>query len=254
MVLVAALLSLGALACAQEAASQRIVVPAREGAHPRLVNVSALNGSITVKSYGGKDVIVEISGGGRAEQPAPAGMRRIDLPRGLEVSEEDNTINVRLGPPAFGKLAISVPADTSLKLKTAVGPITVEGVRGEVEAKSVHGEVTLTGISGTVVADSLNSAIKVTMDRVDPAKPMSFSSLNGALDVTLPATTKANLKMRTDRGQVYSDFEIKMAPNGPATNRQKGLRSDRTMYGTINGGGPEISFRTLNGKINIRKK
>jgi hypothetical protein len=254
MALVAALLSLGALACAQEAAGERIVVPARDGARPRLVDVSALNGSITVKSYSGKDVIVETEGARLAEEPAPGGMRRIDAPRGLEVREEDNTITVKLDPPAFRNLAISVPADTSLKLKSTHGGIMVEGVSGEVEAKTLNGQVTMTGISGTVVADSLNGAIKVTIDRVDPAKPMSFSSLNGSIDVTVPADTKANLKMRTDRGQIYSDFEIAMAPNGAAANRQKGLRSDRTMYGTINGGGPEISFRTLNGKINIRKK
>jgi DUF4097 and DUF4098 domain-containing protein YvlB len=181
-------------------------------------------------------------------------MRRIDALRGLQVTEEDNTINVKLNPPAFGKVVISVPADTSLKLKANLGPITVEGVRGEVEVKSLNGAVTLTGISGTVVADSLNSAIKVTMDRVDPARPMSFSSLNGSLDVTLPADTKANLKIHTDHGEIYSDFEIKMTGSGTAANREKGSLSPGAMSGTINGGGAEITFRTLNGKINIRKK
>ena len=258
--IVVALLGLGALACAQEPAGERLVLPARGGARPRLVNVSALHGSITVRAYGGKEVIVETSGARRGERSAPAGMRRIDMPRGLEVSEDDNAINVRLQPPAFGSLVISVPVDTSLKLRANLGPITVEGVHGEVEVHSLNGAVTLTGISGTVVADSRNSAINVTMDRVDPAKPMSFSSLNGSLDVTLPATTKANLKMHTDRGAIYSDFEIKMT--GPGASTQKGdakngafrLGFDRTMYGTINGGGAEIGFRTLNGKINIRKK
>jgi hypothetical protein len=32
------------------------------------------------------------------------------------------------------------------------------------------------------------------------------------------------------------------------------VQFDRTMYGTINGGGVEASFNTLNGKILIRKK
>ena len=245
-VLVAALLSLGALACAQGAAGERIVVPAREGAHPRLVNVSALNGSITVKSYSGKDVIVETEGAKRAEEPAPAGMRRIDTPRDLEVNEEDNTINVRLDPPAFGKLVISVPVETSLKLKTNLGPITVEGVSGEVEAESVNGEITLTGVSGTVVADSTNSAIKVTMDRVDPAKPMSFGSLNGSIDVTLPTDRMANLKWQTgDKGlYLYS----KGASSGPM--RGKG----RIWPGGNVKGNAEISFYTLNGTIYLRMK
>jgi hypothetical protein len=234
---VAALLSFGALACAQEAAGERIVVPAREGTRPRLVNASVLNGSITVKSYSGKDVIVEMEAAPGPEQPAP---------RGLQVGEEDNTIIVKLDPPAFGKLVISVPVETSLKLKTNLGPITVEGVSGEVEAESVNGEITLTGISGTVVADSTNSAIKVTMDRVDPAKPMSFSSLNGSIDVTLPTDRMANLKWQTGDKGIY--LYSKGASSGPM--RGKG----RIWPGGNVKGNAEISFYTLNGTIYLRMK
>ena len=32
------------------------------------------------------------------------------------------------------------------------------------------------------------------------------------------------------------------------------MKFDRTMYGTINGGGVEASFSTLNGRIVIKKK
>jgi hypothetical protein len=237
-VLVAALFGLGALACAQEPAGERIVVPAREDAPPRLVSASALDGSITVKSYSGKDVIVEMGGAPGAERPAPGV---------LQVSEEDNTIIVKLDPPAFGKLVISVPAEISLKLKTNLGPITVEGVSGEVEAESVNGEITLTGISGTVVADSTNSAIKVTMDRVDPAKPMSFSSLNGSIDVTLPRDGKAIYKWQTgDKGgYLYS--------KGASSGYQ--IRGKGSIFPGVNvKANAEISFRTLNGTIYLRWK
>ena len=248
-----------ALARAQEATGDRVVVPARNSARPHQVNASVLNGSITVKTYAGKEVIVETSGGPRQER-APAGMRRIDSPRGLEVTEEDNVVTVKLNPPAHGNLVITVPPDTSLKLKSNQGSVAADGVRGEVEAKSLNGAITLTHISGTVVADTLNGELKVSMDRVDPGKPMSFSTLNGPIDVTLPADTKGNLKMKTDHGAIYSDFEIKLTAGGATTepNTTKDgkfrVRFDRTMYGTINGGGPELTFNTLNGTINIRKR
>ncbi|MBZ5584889.1 MAG: DUF4097 domain-containing protein [Acidobacteriia bacterium] len=250
------------LACAQEAAGDRVVVPARNSARPRQVNATLLTGSITVKTSAGKDVIVETSGGPRTEPapPPPAGMRRIDSPHGLEVSEEDNVITVKLSPMVHANLVITVPPDTSLKLRSAEGPLTVDGVRGEIEAKNLDGAVTLTHVSGTVVADTLNGELNVSMDRVDPGKPMSFSTLNGAINVSLPAETKANLKMKTDNGSINSDFDIKLTGGGATTepNTTKDgkyrVRFDKTMYGTINGGGPEFSFRTLNGTINIRKK
>ncbi len=248
------------LACAQEASGDRVVVPARNSARPRQVNATLLTGSITVKTYAGKDVIVETTGGPKVEPPVPAGMHRIDSPHGLQVSEEDNVITVKLSPMVHGNLVITVPPDTSLKLKSASGPLTVDGVRGEIEAKNLDGAVTLRNVSGTVVADTLNGELNVSMDRVDPGKPMSFSTLNGAISVTLPADTKANLKMRTDNGSINSDFDVKLTGGGATTepNTTKDgkyrVKFDKTMYGTINGGGPEFSFRTLNGTINIKKK
>jgi len=117
----------------------------------------------------------------------------------------------------------------------------------------------LTGISGTVVADTTNGSIKVTMDRVDPGKPIAFSSNNGNVDVTLPADLKANLRLRSFRGEIWSDFDMKLTGGQPTTsnggsNGPFRVEFDRTIYGTINGGGTEASFRTLNGRVLIRKK
>ena len=44
---------------------------------------------------------------------------------------------------------------------------------------------------------------------------MSFSTLNGDVDVTLPADTKARFKMRTDFGDIFTDFDVKMEANAP---------------------------------------
>ena len=143
-------------------------------------------------------------------------------------------------------------------LKTMTGEITVDGIRGEIEANSMNGEVTITNAEGSVVAHSLNGAVKVTLTRIDP-KPMSFSTMNGDIDVRLPADTKARFKMKSDHGDVYSDFDLKMEAGTPPTtqeNREGGryrVRFDRTAYATVNGGGPEISFRTVNGQIRIRQ-
>jgi len=158
-------------------------------------------------------------------------------------------------------LVISVPADTSLHLRSTHGDITVEGVHGEVEATSTLGSLRLTGISGTVVASMSNGSINVVMDRVDASKPLSFSSHLGSIDVTLPGDTKANLKLRSLRGSVWSDFDMKLNGGQPVTTKagdsKEGkfrVQFDRTIYATINGGGTEASFNTLNGRITIRKK
>ena len=258
-------LTVGSLACAQEAAGDRVVVPVRNTTHPRKVDASLMHGSITVKTYAGKEVIVETRGSANSspDKPdrTPDGLKRLDFPaRGLNVEEEDNVVTVRMNMSSGrgGDLVISVPADTSLKLHTLHGEIAVDGVRGELEVDSLHGAVTLANVSGTVVAHSLNGAIKVSMDSVDAAKPLSFSTLNGSIDVTLPADFKANVKLTADHGEIYSDFDFKLG--GSITQRNDTsdgkfrVRIDRTLTGSINGGGAEATFHTFNGKIYIRKK
>jgi Putative adhesin len=237
-------------AAAQESQGPRVVVPARNGSHPRVVKATASNAGITVRTHEGTDIIVEETDGSRRgwrrAEPAPAGMHRIDLPPGLSVTEDGDVVEVRI-PAEAGSITLTVPVETSLQLKSSNGGIRVDGVHGEVDASSSNAALELQNISGTVVADTSNGAIHATMDRVDPAKPISFSSTNGAVDVTLPADLKANFKMRTTNGGIWTDFEMRLAGGQPETRRG-------TISGTVNGGGVEASFSTVNGKIVIHKK
>src|SRR5271154_4425179 len=164
------LLAAGTLLWAQDA--DRVVVPARNSTRPRVVNASVLNGSITVKTYDGKDVIVEAGGTSESSRRRPErsnvpdGLHRLDLPgrSGLEVEEEDNIITVHTRINGNGNVTITVPANTSLNLKgTNGGQINVDGVNGEIDVNNLNGGITLTNVSGSVIAHSLNGSVKVSM-------------------------------------------------------------------------------------------
>jgi DUF4097 and DUF4098 domain-containing protein YvlB len=112
-------------------------------------------------------------------------------------------------------------------------------------------------VSGSVVAHTTNGEVKVVLRRVDRDKPMAFSTLNGDVDVTFPADLRANVRVSSQRGDIYSDFEI--AAHGhalPKETRKAGKRHielEQEMQGTIAGGGPEILFKTFNGDVYIRR-
>ena len=55
------------------------------------------------------------------------------------MEEENNVVTVRMQRTQSGELVISVPADTSLKLRTMHGEINVEGVKGELDVSSMNG-------------------------------------------------------------------------------------------------------------------
>ena len=246
----------------------RVAVPLSDPARPAFVKAHLLNGSIAVKSYEGKEVIVEArarSGDDSdRDREGSAGMHRIPInSTGLEVEEESNRVNI--GAASTQRtidLTITVPVHTSLSLHTVNdGDISVANVDGELDVNDVNGSVTLTGVSGTVVAHALNGKVLVTFNRVNPSKPMAFSSLNGDIDVTFPPDLKANLVISSDRGDVFSDFDVAMAARAPQqvaedSRSQDGryhVKIDKTVRGTINGGGQEIQFRNFNGNVYIRK-
>jgi hypothetical protein len=244
----------------------RLTVPFSDPARPRTVKVSLLNGSVQVRGYDGKDVVIEGSPGKGSEgREAPQGMRRIPMrSTGLEAEEENNVIRISAAAHSrYVDLSIQVPRGTSLQLRSVNSKeMLVENVDGDIEANCTNGRVTLNNVSGSVVAHSLNGGVFVTLNQVRGDKPMSFSTMNGNIDVTLPADIKARMKFKSDHGEVFTDFDVKTEPSPtPAVEESRSERRgkyrisvDRAVYGTVNGGGPEMSFTTVNGRIYVRKK
>ena len=245
----------------------KVSVPLTDPSRPVNLRAHLVSGSITVKGADVKEVVVEAKARGHEESRSEGraeGMKRIPMTStGLNIEAENN--NVRVSTDSYQRtidLVITVPTRTSLSLHTVNdGNILVSGVDGELDINDVNGEVDLKNIGGSVVAHALNGHVLVTFNRIDPQKPMAFSSLNGDIDVTFPADLKANVTMRTDNGDVYSDFDVKVQPTAPQQtvedNRGKGgkyrVKIDKNVRGTINGGGQEIQFKNFNGNIYIRK-
>ncbi len=262
-----------ALCCAAVLVAQdgaeKATVPLHDPSLPARIQAHLISGGIIVRGADVKNVVVEARPRGRDEshehRPARAeGMKRLDLGNsGLDVVEDNNVVHIKTAP--WGgpvDLVITVPRHSSLELKSINdGNIDVDGVDGEIDADDLNGKIVLKNVGGSVVAHSLNGEVLVTMNRVDPSKPMSFSTMNGNIDVTLPEGLKANVRMKTDNGEIYSDFDVKLESGSRMVQNEPGdsqdgkyhVRFDRALRGTINGGGPEFQFTSFNGQIYIRK-
>jgi hypothetical protein len=345
-----------ALAQAKEEPPDRAIVPLSNPAKPAKIEVSVIRGSITVKGYEGKEVIVEarvrekalsnygslyttgqyavVAPPAKPDLPTPptapapvpsarAGQRAERVQReaegalaqsldeqevlakrltqgdkaraiydeyyhqddkatreerekkiagmkllsgsasGLEVEEENNVVQISTESwKAATDLVIQVPRATSLEVRSRMdGTVIVEGVTGEIDINNINGPVTLKNVSGNTLVHTVNGDIEVTLARIAADKPLSFSTMNGDIDVTLPADVKANLKMKSEKGEIYSDFDINMtrqsAKSEAAEKTEQGkfrISFDKSLYGIVNGGGQEIGFNTFSGDIYIRKK
>lgn len=280
------MLAFAAVTVAQnETKDQQLVVPLSEPGKAYKLNVSLLNGSIKVVGYEGKDIMIDVKQGServrknknkedgfdvnvnintkhdRGEQSN--GMKRINAVTGLDVSARENNNTVTVQSDSWKgavTLTIKVPSNNgTLKLhSTNDGDISVTNVSGELEITNTNGSIFLTSIAGSAVANTVNGAVTASFKSVDPKAAMAFSTLNGNVDVTFPSTFKANVKLKSDIGEMFTDFDMEADKNQPKVNRtsQSGMyrvNIENWVYGKINGGGPELMMKNMNGNIYIRK-
>ncbi len=265
---------------------QQLTVPLSDPGKPYKLNASLLNGTIKVIGYEGKDIVIDVKQGSErirknrknedgnemninlnihpsVGKESSNGMKKISGVAGLDVSarERNNTVTVSSDSwKGAITLTIKVPiTGASLKLSTTNdGDILVSNVSGDIEVNNTNGSIHLENISGSAVANTVNGGVIGSFKSVDPKAAMAFSTLNGNVDITFPSVFKANAKLKSDMGEMYTDFDIEADKSQPKVNKtsQSGMyrvNIENWVYGKINGGGPELMMKNMNGNIYIRK-
>jgi hypothetical protein len=102
-------------------------------------------------------------------------------------------------------------------------------VNGSVEAEGLRSDVTLATVNGRIRAS--------TSGRIHRA-----STVNGGIEVAVPAGLGAELHASTVNGAIETDFPVQM----------RGRLGRRSVQGTIGAGGPEMRLSTVNGSIRLR--
>ena len=169
---------------------------------------------------------------------------------GFNVVQEGNDLivtNLRKN----GSAKIYLPKNQKISVtSTWNGNIGIEGFGNEIEATcELNGSMLLKNISGPLTANTLNGQIDAIFNDISQKSPTSLNTTNGAIDVSLPSGTGADISMSSWNGDMYSNFDIKSASGD---NGLKKVSSRRT-NGTINGGGVSITLKSTNGNIYLRK-
>jgi len=250
---------------AQDSEKQQLTVALSDPGKPYKLDVDLLSGSINIIGYEGKDIVIDAETSGRKHHSKTAsnGMKRLSGGGNLDITAEEKNNKVTVSSETYSSpitLTIKVPQNgVTLKVSTTNnGNITVTNVSGEMEVTNTNGGIRMSNVSGSVVANTVNGPVVVSFKSIDTKAAMAFTTLNGNVDVTFPAGLKANVKLKTDEGEIYTDFDVITDPRKPVVTRtvEKGmysLKMDDWVYGKIEGGGPEMMMKTTNGTIFIRK-
>ncbi|HEX2969477.1 MAG TPA: DUF4097 family beta strand repeat-containing protein [Bacteroidales bacterium] len=253
---------------AQNPQTETLTVPLSKPGQEYSLKVKNFLGQIKITGYEGKDIQISVTpeeadNNDDGRRPAEAqGMKKISTDRGYELTAKEADNNVTVNTNNFEKvvnLELKIPQNVRLEAGTVnEGVVTIENISGDIEVNNINDDIKLTGISGSVVANTVNGDVRVSFKSIKPETPMAFSTLNGDVNVEFPADLKARVKIKSDHGDVYSDFDIEIDKTPAKTEKvsQPGLyqiKKDDWIYGKINGGGPEMMFKNMTGDIYIKK-
>ncbi len=214
------------------------------------LNVDIGRAAINVTGYDGKDVVINV------ETDEKKGTESMDV----TAHEQNNEVTVEAPARKAVRLNIMVPETSGIFKLSSIngGTIMVSDVTGNLELQNKSGGISALNISGSVIASTLSGRINVSFKKVDPGAPMAFSTVSGGINVSFPADLKANLKIKSDLGKVYSDFDLVGDAAHPKAVRDEKdgvyhLSIDDWIYGRVGGGGPEFLIKNTNGNIHIYK-
>ncbi|MFI5207085.1 MAG: DUF4097 family beta strand repeat-containing protein [Gemmatimonadales bacterium] len=179
---------------------------------------------------GGVTICVVYPGRSVADGCAQRGQRR-------HYDDEDNRNDTEV------EFTVHVPPGVEFSGNTVNGDVLARGMSSRVSGHSVNGGVEIETSAGDASGESVNGSVHAVV-RGQGQEPLRFSSVNGAVDVTLPRAVNADLDASTVNGSIESDFEITI---------QGGMSMRRSrLHGRIGQGGRALRVSTVNGSIRLR--
>ena len=119
------------------------------------------------------------------------------------------------------------------------GQLSLDGLSGPVKASAVNGDIHALKLGGRAELSTVNGRVDANFNRTSPCNPISLSSVNGAIALTLPPGSGASLEAQNLSGGIASDVGLV-------------ARTDAGHRLIVKGTGPRIRLRNVNGGISIR--
>ena len=103
--------------------------------------------------------------------------------------------------PASVHYTLHVPQNARLdEISLVNGSLTVQKVTGDVTAKLVNGKVSVRDLTGEAFISSVNGSIEANFTSLNNVREIKFKSVNGSINLGLPASPNADVKASTVNG------------------------------------------------------
>ena len=222
----------------------------------RTLEIRGINGSVSAEpSGGGEFEVVAVKRARRSDPdevrievvryaegvlicavyPNPGGEPNTCEPNNgrSQVRDNDTTVN----------FTVRVPAGVNFEGRTVNGKVEAERLSADVDVKTVNGSISVS-TTGVARAQTVNGSITAVLGSANWPDELEFKTVNGGIDLTLPASLSARVEAKTLNGEITSDFPLTVT----------GAFSRRRLSGTIGSGGDRrLILETVNGSVQIRR-
>jgi DUF4097 and DUF4098 domain-containing protein YvlB len=206
-----------------------------------VIQLENVNGDVTIQAWDKNQVDMKAIKRGQAEHLDEVEIEINATPERLSVEtkyprhRKDNNVSVTY--------ELMVPRGARLdSISNVNGDVQVSNVEGQMEIETVNGSADLTGSKEAVQATTVNGNITIKWIDFPDQGDVKAETVNGSLELELPADANADVSASSLNGRVRTDFPITV----------HGFVS-RKLEGKIGTGGTRIDLTTVNGGIEILK-
>ncbi len=223
----------------------------------KAIEIKGINGDIVAEGASGGEVVVTAEKHGHGDDPESVRIEVVKHDDGVTIcavypDTRRNRPNV-CAPKREGRLnsedndvsvdfQVRVPAGVRFIGRTVNGDVEASGLTADAQISTVNGEAAVS-TQGQAEASTVNGGIRASMGRAGWSGTVEFHTVNGSIDVTLPADLSADVRASTVNGDISTDFPLTVT----------GRFGPRRISGTIGSGGRTLDLETVNGSIAIRK-
>ena len=217
---------------------------------------------VILEGGSGSEVKVVSNGHDKEDNDRSQGLHRIngkgqsDNTGGLGLFMEKNGSDVTLTAISEmdnSEYTISVPSSVKIYYEhnTYNGhDLVIRKNNSEVEANCSYNNVILEDASSPLTIKTVYGHIEGNIVLKNATDAITLHSTYALVDVALPASSKANVQMKTSYGEMFTDFDL----TSDKSKDDMDCLTCKDVSGKINGGGNLVSLKSTYSNIYLRKK
>lgn len=217
------------------------------------VNISNVNGSITVEAWDRNEVKLEYTKIADTKERLADVEVRIDAKPDYFSVETDygnwktgNGDRWKNGGKLSVEFRLMVPRGAVLnEVETVNGSVMVSNFVNIIKVSAVNGSVNATNIRGTANLSTVNGEVKADFDRLEAGSKISLETVNGRVNLVIPSDANATVRADSLNGSIFNDFGLPV---------RKGKYVGRDLYGRLGSGEIQIKLNSVNGGLSIGRK